>query len=179
MDEKDRLDALARGESAGSDDDDGEGPDEFDIEFTPVMVNLDGPASFGEAEVEDAFEAPPMQVEPGHWEIRFTPHRALYARANDPLLLFRELAALGEMHVRAIMEDIPPLADFEPFAVYCAWEITMISPTLSEALIREVFEFVDGDCDITIAQLGAGAASESAPLAFDIPEPVVVPSRSV
>src|SRR6218665_2104202 len=31
MDEKDRFDALARGESAGSDDDDGEGPDEFDI----------------------------------------------------------------------------------------------------------------------------------------------------
>ena len=165
MDEKERFDALARGDAAPGDDEGGDPLEEFDIEFTPVMVNLDAPqaAAAGEAPVDDAFEAAPMQVEPGHWEVRFTPHRALYARANDPLLLFRELAALGEMHVRAVLEDIPPLADFEPFAVYCSWEITMISPTLTEAMIREVFEFVEGDCDIAVVQLGGGAAG------FDIP----------
>src|SRR5690606_16285359 len=109
------------------------------------------------------------QIESGHWEIRFTPHRALYARANDPLLLFRELAALGEMHVRAILGEVPPLPDFEPFAVYCSWEITLVSSTLTEAPIREVFEFVDGDCDISIVQVGSqGAASAAiiAPPAF-------------
>ncbi len=171
IDEKDRFDALARGDAA-SDDEGGDPLDEFDIEFTPVMVNLDGPeataAYDGEAAMDDAFEASPMQVEPGHWEVRFTPHRALYARANDPLLLFRELAALGEMQVRAVLEEIPPLADFEPFAVYCSWEITMISPDLTEAMIREVFEFVEGDCDITVAQLGGEVG-------FDIPPPAAKP----
>ena len=167
MDEKERFDALARGDAAAGDDDEGgESLDEFDIDFTPVMVNLDAPAApdmaDDEASLDDAFEAAPMQVEAGHWEVRFTPHRALYARANDPLLLFRELAALGEMHVRAVLEEIPPLADFEPFAVYCSWEITMISPDLTEAMIREVFEFVEGDCDITVAQLGGAGG-------FDIP----------
>ena len=164
-DEKDRFDALARGESIGEDDAGGELMEEFDLDFTPVMVNLDAPAgtvAAGEAPVEDAFDLAPLQDEAGHWEVRFTPHRALYARANDPLLLFRELAALGEMHVRALMEDVPPLADFEPFAVYCSWEITLISPTLTEAMIREVFEFVEGDCDISIAQLGAGATPQPA-----------------
>ena len=157
LDEKARFDALARGESISDGDDPGaEGVNEFDIEFTPVMVDLDAiHAGGGEAAVEDAFDTAPMQIESGHWEIKFTPHRALYARANDPLLLFRELAALGEMHVRAVLDEIPPLADFEPFAVYCSWEITMVSPTLNEAMIREVFEFVEGDCDISIAQLGA------------------------
>src|SRR5690606_16636813 len=111
--EKERFDALARGEAA-EDEADGEPLEDFDIDFTPVMVNFDAPA--GEAAVEDVFEALPLLAEPGHWEIRFTPHRALYARANDPLLLFRELAALGEIHVRAIMDEVPPLADFEPFA---------------------------------------------------------------
>ncbi|MGB3338017.1 MAG: chemotaxis protein CheA [Devosia sp.] len=166
MDEKERFDALARGDAAG-DDEGGDPLDEFDIEFVPVMVNLGGDApamAVGEAPIEDAFEALPMEVEPGHWEVRFTPHRALYARANDPLLLFRELAALGEMHVRAVMEEIPPLADFEPFAVYCSWEITLISPSLTEVMIREVFEFVEGDCDIAVAQLGGSAG-------FDIPPP--------
>jgi two-component system chemotaxis sensor kinase CheA len=182
MDEKERFDALARGDAApGDDDESGEPLDEFDIDFTPVMVNLDAPAAPAmvddEASLDDAFEAAPMQAEPGHWEVRFTPHRALYARANDPLLLFRELAALGEMHVRAVLQEIPPLADFEPFAVYCSWEITMISPDLTEAMIREVFEFVEGDCDITVAQLG-GAAGFDIPPAAAAPEPIAAkPTR--
>ncbi|MFD2647626.1 chemotaxis protein CheA [Devosia albogilva] len=158
QEEKARFDALARGETAASDDEGGEPLEEFDIDFTPVRVDLDALMD-GEAPVEDAFEAPPLQGEDGHWEIRFVPHRALYARANDPLLLFRELAALGEMHVRAVLSDIPPLSDFEPFAVYCSWEITLVSADVTEAAIREVFEFVDGDCDITITQLGAGAVA--------------------
>ena len=151
--EKARFDALARGESAGDDDLDGEAMEEFDIEFVPVMVNLGG-----EAPVEDAFEAAPMQAAEGAWEIRFTPHRALYARANDPLLLFRELAALGEMQVRVRMGEVPPLADFDPFAVYCSWEITLAGAELGEDAIREVFEFVDGDCDIVITQAGSTPA---------------------
>ncbi len=160
QDEKTRFDALARGEAAG-----GEGGDpleEFDIDFTPVRVELEAPAA-GEAPVDDAFEAPPLLGEDGHWEIRFVPHRALYARANDPLLLFRELAALGELHVRAVLSDIPPLSDFEPFAVYCSWELTLVSPSATEAQIREVFEFVDGDCEITITQLGAGGGVPAMP----------------
>ncbi|UJW84086.1 chemotaxis protein CheA [Devosia sp. SL43] len=161
IDEKTRFDALARGESIADDDDNGEGPDEFDIDFTPVMVNLDAIHASGEAAVDDAFDMAPMQIESGHWEIKFTPHRALYARANDPLLLFRELAALGQMHVRAVLQEIPPLSDFEPFAVYCSWEITMVSPDLTEAMIREVFEFVEGDCDISVAQVGAAAIGQA------------------
>ncbi|NMA97783.1 MAG: chemotaxis protein CheA, partial [Phyllobacteriaceae bacterium] len=152
--EKERFDALARGETASDDDEDGEIVEEFDIDFTPVMVNLDGLAD-GEAPVEDAFDAAPMAPAEGQWEIRFTPHRALYARANDPLLLFRELAALGEMKVRAVLSDVPPLSDFEPFAVYCSWEITLSAPDLTEAAIQEVFEFVEGDCDIVVVQAGA------------------------
>src|SRR5690606_10544808 len=178
MEEKERFDALARGDRA-EDDESGDPLDEFDIEFVPVMVNLDGDEAglaqspglpSGDAPVDDACDAPPMQIEPGHWEIRFIPHRALYARANDPLLLFRELAALGEMHVRAVLDDIPPLSDFEPFAVYCSWEITLISPALTEAMIREVFEFVEGDCDIVVTQLGADTGPVSAPSAIAVPQ---------
>lgn len=161
MDEKARFDALARGESASEEDEGGEPIEDFDIEFVPVMVDLEAE----DAPESDAFEAAPMAFEPGHWEINFRPHQALYARANDPLLLFRELAALGEMSVRAVIGEIPALADFEPFAVYCSWEITLISSSLTEAMIREVFEFVDGDCDISVVQLGA-----------DLPAPEAIPA---
>ncbi|SMQ86227.1 two-component system, chemotaxis family, sensor kinase CheA [Devosia lucknowensis] len=173
--EKARFDAIARGDRASEDDDEGgEIVEDFDIDFTPVMVNLEAMPT-GEAPVEDVFESAPMAAAEGQWEIRFTPHRALYARANDPLLLFRELAALGTMQVRAVLTDIPALSDFEPFAVYCAWEITLLAPGLTEAAIREVFEFVDGDCDIVIAQ--AGVVPSFTDTGFDLPllvdDPVV------
>ena len=159
QEEKARFDAIARGDK-GDDDLDGEIMEEFDIDFTPVAVKLDLGGDAGEAPVEDAFEAAPMAAVPGQWEIRFTPHRALYARANDPLLLFRELALLGKMSVRAVMGNVPLLTDFDPFSVYCSWEITLVSPELSEAAIREVFEFVDGDCDIVVAQAGSVELAE-------------------
>jgi two-component system chemotaxis sensor kinase CheA len=161
--EKQRFDAIARGQRGGSDDDEwsGEIIEEFDIEFTPVRVELavdDGDVAeavgVSAAAEPDTFDAPPMPVEPGHWEVRFTPYRQLYSRANDPLLLFRELAALGEINVRAILTEMPALSDFEPFGVYCSWEISLFAPDLSEAAIREVFEFVDGDCSIEVVPLG-------------------------
>ncbi|MHB1109536.1 MAG: Hpt domain-containing protein, partial [Devosia sp.] len=158
--EKAQFDALTRG--AHRDDEGGEPMEEFDIDFVPVMVKLGGAAEeesgieFTPAPaIEDSFTVPPLAVERGYWEIRFTPHSELYARANDPLLLFRELGSLGEIEVKTILSDIPPLADFEPFGVYCSWEITLTSPTVSEADIAEVFEFVEGNCDLSIAQLAA------------------------
>ena len=172
MDEKNRFDALARGDAAEDDDMGGDPVDAFDIEFTPVMVDIAVVREEMAEESDDSFEAMPLALDKSQWEVRFAPHRALYARANDPLLLFRELAALGQMSVRAVLEDIPPLSDFEPFAVYCAWEITLVSETLTEAMIREVFEFVDGDCDISIIQLGVGAVhAPAAPVALVAPAP--------
>jgi two-component system chemotaxis sensor kinase CheA len=163
QEEKARFEVIARGGSgAGSEDDDlnGEIIEEFDIDFTPVRVELkvDEPE---DAVEEDTFEALPLEVSPGSWEVRFKPYRQLYARANDPLLLLRELGVLGEMSVRAVMDDLPVLADFEPFGVYCSWEITLSAPDLTEAAIREVFEFVEGDCEITIVPLGDAAAFQA------------------
>ena len=160
-DERGQFDALSRGETP-DDDFNGEHVEEFDIDFTPVMVNLGGDEAATSAPilVEDSFVLPPLAPEKGYWEIRFAPHSELYARANDPLLLFRELAGLGELRVVAKLNDIPPLADFEPFGVYCSWELTLISPTATAELIAEVFEFVEGNCDLSIVQLSgrAGAA---------------------
>ncbi|HEY0854342.1 MAG TPA: chemotaxis protein CheA [Devosia sp.] len=164
-DEKAQFDALTRGDA---DDESGEPMEEFDIDFTPVMVKIGGDADEPEAPAEiepvaetapDSFAAAPLAaVEPGHWEVKFTPHSELYARANDPLLLFRELSTLGDIQVRAVFDDVPPLADFEPFGVYCSWEISLNSPTVTEAAIAEVFEFVEGNCDLSIAQVAAAPA---------------------
>jgi len=153
--EKQQFDALTSGDPDMS----GEPMEEFDIDFVPVMVTIasaedDGAEPLDIAMVDDSFEAPPMVPASCRWIIRFTPHSELYARANDPLLLFRELATLGEISVKAILDDIPALNDFEPFGVYCSWKITLTSETVTEAAIAEVFEFVEGNCELEITRGG-------------------------
>ena len=165
-DERAQFDALSRGDAAGDDDETGEHVEEFDIDFTPVMVNLDGDAPVAPAPlIDDNFALPPLAAEKGHWEIHFSPHSELYARANDPLLLFRELANLGELTVVARLNEVPPLADFEPFGIYCTWELTLISPTATAEQIAEVFEFVEGNCDLSIALLSTRVGKSGPSLA--------------
>ena len=143
--ERAQFDAFARGESPS-----GTVPaDEFDIDFVPVMVNLDAD------EGPDTFDEAPLERSGTHWEIRFRPHAELYSRANDPLLLFRELATLGDIHVSAVLDELPGLNEFDPFGVYCAWEISLSSASATHATIAEVFEFVDGNCDLSIVEVGA------------------------
>ena len=153
--EKAQFDALARGETSGAATAvaDEEPMDDFDIDFTPVAVNFDA-------------DKPMASVGPSAdgasvWTIKFTPFSTLYERANDPLLLFRELGLLGEMSVAPDLAPIPVLSAFEPFAVYCSWTITLVSDKASEETIREVFEFVDGDCEILIEK------ADGAPVALE------------
>jgi two-component system chemotaxis sensor kinase CheA len=163
-DEKAQFDALTSGNNP---DAGGEPMEEFDIDFVPVMVSIPGaeddvslaPVALAPP-AADSFEAPPMVPVASRWTIRFTPHSELYARANDPLLLFRELATLGQLEVVAKLDEIPPLADFEPFGVYCSWEITLTTSTAGEAQIAEVFEFVDGNCDLEIVSAAILSAPE-------------------
>jgi two-component system chemotaxis sensor kinase CheA len=181
-DEKLQFDTLTSGNDP---DATGEPMEEFDIDFVPVMVHLshaedDEPAEAGlDAAIElagmaeDSFAVSPMAPEPSRWEVRFAPHSELYARANDPLLLLRELAQLGEIEVRAAIDEIPALPDFEPFGIYCAWEITLRSPTVTRAAIAEVFEFVEGICDLTITEVSGFAPAEATSPLLDLAaEPV-------
>jgi two-component system chemotaxis sensor kinase CheA len=147
-----QLEALARGEHLapehGAID---PASEELDLDFVPVLARL--PDKDDPTFDADAFAPAPLLLERGTWEIRFVPHPELYARANDPLLLFRELATLGELTVVARVGRLPPLSDFDPFAVYCSWDLTLVSATATEVQIREVFEFVEGICDLSIIEL--------------------------
>jgi len=179
--ERAQFDALSNGGAHGAaagDDENGPIVEEFDIDFVPVMVNLDGAAAAPVVPpADDSFVSAPLAVEKGHWEIRFAPHSELYARANDPLLLFRELANLGELTVEAKLNEIPPLADFEPFGIYCTWELTLVSPTATAESIGEVFEFVEGNCDLSIAQLSS-KNSKAEPSLADLAQIVTPPSAA-
>jgi len=106
----------------------------------------------------------------GAWRVRFKPRADLYAKANEAALLLRELRRLGDAVVELDASALPPLADLDPEAAYLAWTVTLPGE-LDETAIREVFEFVDGDCELEIGRDGDTAAADDADdaaPAFDI-----------
>ncbi len=88
------------------------------------------------------------------WRIRFRPFSAMYAKANETGLLLRELRRLGDLTVELDASALPQLAELDAEAAYLAWHLRLLTDA-EEASIREVFEFVDGDCELDIAAEGA------------------------
>ena len=125
---------------------------------------------------EDEFGFKPVQFDPmdltpaapeagGDWRVVFRPNAALYAKANDAGLLLRELARLGEASVEIDASGVPMLDALEPEEGCLSWTIRLPG-SVDEAAIREVFEFVDGDCDLAVLRDEADA-----PLAEPVAEP--------
>jgi two-component system chemotaxis sensor kinase CheA len=121
------------------------------------------------------FETFDFQLPVGEtYDIRFRPYAELYAKANDPLVLLRELQRLGRMEAALDDEAVPLLEHLEPEQSYLAWRLQLTTAG-DEAAIREVFEFVEDDCDLEIARVEApGAQADTSWTAVEtgIPEPV-------
>ena len=111
------------------------------------------------------------------WKVRFHPHAALYAKANETGILLRELGRLGAMTVTLDASGLPDLASLEPEGSYLTWtaELETDQP---EAAIREVFEFVEGDCDLDIALAGSLAATAISEPSVTAPPPATLPDSS-
>lgn len=95
--------------------------------------------------------------------VKFRPHGGLLRRANDPLLIFRQLRELGELKLEADLAGLPALAVMNPTDAYIAWTLELTTAA-GERAIRAVFEFVEDDCDLEIS---AAPGEVAAPEKFD------------
>ncbi|HLO77979.1 MAG TPA: chemotaxis protein CheA [Magnetospirillum sp.] len=87
------------------------------------------------------------------YSISFLPTLAMLRTGNDPLLMIRELAALGDLDVKVDRSKLPPLTEMDPQASYLSWTFTLITDR-DKSSIADVFEFVEGDtATITITEL--------------------------
>jgi two-component system, chemotaxis family, sensor kinase CheA len=136
-------------------------------ERAQAPAEVEGSGGVGSASDRDAAAA-----QAPRWRIRFHPYRELLARGNDPLRMLRELAALGELAVRVDAQMLPPLADVNPLDCYLAWSLELPGEVPEEA-IRQVFEWAEGDCDLTIERLGYETTE---PAASTQPVPAPVPA---
>ncbi|MFQ5487183.1 MAG: chemotaxis protein CheA [Gammaproteobacteria bacterium] len=115
------------------------------------------------------------------WLISFHPHTHLLQSGNDPALLFRELSAMGELEVTVDISRLPQLPELDPEQCHLSWELKLTS-SADESAIREIFEWVEDDCDLSIQQAqptpknGNDADAKAAAVAV-VQAPKTAPSR--
>lgn len=95
------------------------------------------------------------------WRIKFIPKPELFRSGNDPLRILRELSELGYMQAELHEANLPSLADADAEDCYLSWNITLQS-SCSLASLREVFAWVEDECDLQIEPLLAPAPTEAA-----------------
>jgi two-component system chemotaxis sensor kinase CheA len=91
------------------------------------------------------------------FRIRIAPHASLFRRANEPLLLLRQVQRLGRAQVEADLSRLPDLDMMDPETAYLAWTVGLTTAA-DRAEIEDVFDFVSDCCDIELAELAAEPA---------------------
>jgi two-component system chemotaxis sensor kinase CheA len=135
---------------AGEDVDRSEG-DEIIAGLRQLVPQLEMPQK-GSSEVP-AIELPILSEEDlaneSTWRIRFRPSQNILMCGTNPISLINELRTLGTSHVVAQFDEVPPLDDLVGENCYIYWDI-ILTTTRGEDAIKDVFIFVEDDCDIRI-----------------------------
>lgn len=140
-----------------------------------------------DAMLNDLASAPPvnegLMADPLGWAIHVRPHAGAMRNGGEPLLLLRELVALGAMPTECDFSQVPSLDDFDPHQGYLGWTYT-VPEDVSEGSVRDIFDFVGDDCPIAIgpdacippAQIDAVRPAPPPPAAAPAPAPTPAPS---
>lgn len=93
------------------------------------------------------------------WDIAFRPFDYLLKSGNDPARMFRELEAMGPLSVTCDASKLPALADMDAESSYLRWTLGLDAGA-KRAAVEGVFDWVDGDCDLTVTPRMAAAPVE-------------------
>lgn len=83
------------------------------------------------------------------FRIRFVPGADLFRKGTNPIYLLEELSELGEISIVPDTSHIPEFEALDPEQCSIGWDI-MLSTLKDENDIRDVFIFVEGDCELNI-----------------------------
>ena len=86
------------------------------------------------------------------YRIRFVPSRDIFITGTNPLTLLQELKELGTCSVVAQTGEFPCLEEIDPEGCYVYWDL-ILTTDQGENAIRDVFIFVEDDCELKIEQV--------------------------
>jgi len=94
------------------------------------------------------------------WKIYFKPDEDMLQTGNDPVRMFRELAALGELNSVVDSSHLPEFPLIEPENSYLEWDLTLTG-NIKKSDIEEVFEWVEDGCELTITPIASDIVTEN------------------
>ncbi|WP_460273459.1 chemotaxis protein CheA [Celeribacter sp. ULVN23_4] len=165
--------------------------EEEELDFTPATLSLDFDTENAVADLPDLpdLSALPLPEEPQDTQtvmpsdetesptetargftILFKPEASLYTSGNEPLYLLRALRDLGDLSADCHCAALPTLDEINPDTGHLSWTLT-IQTEESEQAVREVFEFVDGLCQLEIHPLSASQPLPELPSENQSPNP--------
>ena len=99
--------------------------------------------------------------------LRFSPHENLFKTGNNPALLLEELTQLGLCRFVPRFSNIPDLEVIDPENCYLFWDI-LCKTTQDLNGLRDVFIFVEDDCDLHFEILSEDVSALSPEILDDL-----------
>jgi two-component system chemotaxis sensor kinase CheA len=87
--------------------------------------------------------------------INIKPNEEILRNGTNPFYLLDDLHAMGEARVLAFSDKVPAISNFNPINSYCHWQV-LLNTTESVNEIKDVFIFVEDECEISIHEISAG-----------------------
>ncbi len=100
------------------------------------------------------------------WLIELRPGPHFFERGTDPVRIFRELGVLGSLAVTAHLDALPACQDLDARRCYLSWSLALLSDA-PEAAIREIFEWVNADCELLVTTRDGATSAAAEPAAAD------------
>ncbi|MCJ2178849.1 chemotaxis protein CheA [Novosphingobium album (ex Hu et al. 2023)] len=132
-------------EAASSDDDDEPKPID-DLDLAALLDDLTGGFD-APAPAAASTNAPAGQDK--RWKVHLRPRAGAMRNGSEPLLMLRDIAALGGESVFCDVSQVPPLDSFEVAQGYLGWTFAMPADVAEDA-VRDIFDFIGDDCALAI-----------------------------
>ncbi len=119
------------------------------VEMTNALKSI-----LNESETTASAPDKPVEIASRGWIVHFKPDLSIMKTGNDTVRLLRELNSLSDKaEVTVENGSLPALDEIDPEECYQSWCITLMGGDISEPDIREVFSWVDDECDLEIEAL--------------------------
>lgn len=168
----------ANGGVGGDDDEDANevSSDDFEVQAMDFSLDLGGDDDGGIGDLPGlpslggGDDAPEGAT---HFVVKFKADPVLYTRGHDPALLFRALGEMGELSIEADRSEVAALESLKDAPAAISWTLTLRPDDgIDESAIREIFEFVEGQCTLHISEtVVETAAEENATPTAEAPAP--------
>jgi two-component system chemotaxis sensor kinase CheA len=114
-----------------------------------------------------------VPVQNSVWKVEFRPYSHIFSSGVDPSSLVAELSAFGTGRVTTHLEAVPDLDSIDPEQCYSWWEVEVLTGR-GEEEIRNVFLFVEDDCDLIVTKSDLPGAGSTRLITVELAEPFII-----